>query len=735
MSLVAQWDTYRQDGSIFAGRHTLEIIDTQGSLSGEFSIDFQNGFELTTGGQPQDLWPTIQPKSCRFTMQVRTGAHYQLVQNIGQSGNVRRFVVKYSRGANLEFVGLILSKGTTFINNAPVTEGVGTFYDGSFVVTAVDGITLLQSSAFDPFELGRRTLREHLKDVFNHLPTKPYLSGSFFAFQSSWIPDNGTANFILNQSVESSIWAIEESKRNTTENNYEYNTDWYVLESFCTAFNMRCVNANGYYFFQQLENIHAPVYLYDADFNFAGSASAGLVTYSITEPIGRGRHLIAPDVTSWTEPFRGAKVVYKHDFNKNLLLGNKFDLVPSGVAVFCYNDVSQVPVDTFTTRLRFVGSIDFVPFIGSHSGPVIVSFYLKIKVGNNYWARELLDPNERVFWYYKVPEWTTTDSKYYIIYDDWVTLPDEDGLKFFIPIFFSTYYLSTAWDNDNLSICFGFEVHDENGTQIFTPGHLDMHAILADLDVSLIDIEDNIIEQKELEVRVTENEDNSEVISREIIFSTGPNTGSEHRITDDSDPPDYTDTWSAPGISADKHYNVLLKSLMSRAVTSNTWMKTTLEGEFYDNAILAACGGEWLWWTGRYYHDQHQEYWKGEFLQISLDSVSGTVNEQPKQGLIERPPGPSKSYAGAPTVKEIEITGITTNKINADTHKIPMPDTTGWTDERIRSVVTYNRSGNLQRYRDPVVTVPDFSWDNTNRDFLLPENSKAHIWHIFRIYY
>lgn len=736
MSLKATWNTYRQDGNIRTGDHSIEIIDTEGNLSGEFDIDFDNGFELVTAGKPKDLWPIIQPRTLRFTMQVRTAAHYQLVENIGSSQSSHRFIVIYRRGSRPVFVGAILTEGTTLVLRAPITIDFGTYYDGSFVITAIDGITLLQEQRelIVP-SLFRTKFDAWFRRIFRYMPTLQYLVGSPFIFQTSWVPDTGSANFLDSQTVAASALLDQEDR--LTGNQERLMTSWDLLEEFCKAFNMRCVSLYGFYLFQQLEDLSATGYLYNHQFSYVGTTN--LPAY-VTDLDTDFLQLIAPEVTTWTPPIREAEVVYKADFNGNLLVGEEFDL-SSSVNV-CHTDISNVTVKTSLERLRIIGSLEFTTELGTYTGLVRIIFYFTIKVGSNYYVRDIIN-DDYYHPVYGAPQWQASPGVYYEVYDALITMPDEDGRKFYHPIFFSTHRLDLAWDDDPFTMCVGFEVWgfdentpgDEYGYQLTTRSELDLLAYFMDGDVAILDHEDNLVEPVEKRVNLINKETNAGKISRTILFSSGPNTGSKSRITDDSTPPVDTDEWTAPGLGTDKHYNILVKSLMARGVQAAVWMGTVLEGPYQEITQLRACGAEWLWWTGRYYIHQHQEYHQGEFLRVKLIPSNATIAELDRYDIVERPPVPTRSMAGDPGVVEREITGITANTINADTYNIPMPDTANWTDEQIRSVVTYNRSGNIQRYVDPPTNLPMFAWDNDNRNFVLPENSQAHLWHIFRVYY
>lgn len=738
MSLIAQWDTYRQDGNIRTGNHSIEIMDTQGNLSGEFSIDFTSGgFQLTTAGKPKDRWPTIQPRSLTFTMQVRTAAQYQLVESIGTSRDSYRFIVTYRRGARPVFVGVILTSGTTFINNAPITINLGTYYDGTFTITAIDGLTMLQRQrvGINPSEFRKKFSGPAgwFRDIFRYMPTLPYLVGAPFLFQTSWVPDNGDANFIDSQTVAADAFHDKQARLGESQ----FMSGWDMLTMFCEAFNMRCVSVYGFYLFQQLEDLDAPAYQYDKQFNYIGT---NVLPNYITDLEVDMLEMRAPEVTSWEPPIREATVIYKADFNGNLLLGNKFDLTTA--TSVCYTDISNVTVKTSLERLRIIGSIEFTPYAGNYSGLVRIIFFMQIKVGSNYYVRDITNAD-----YYRptygVPQWTTTPGYYYEVYDPLVTMPDEDGRKFYIPIFFSTHRLELAWDDDPLTVCFGYELYgfDENtpadayGYQLTTKAELDLQAFLMDADVAILDQEDNLVEPVEKRVNIVENENNEGEISRTILFSSGPNKSSKSRLTDDSTPPVDTIDWTVPGLGTDLHYNILVKSLLARGIESATFMGTLLEGPYQETTRLRACGAEWVWWTGRYYHHEHQEFHQGEFLRVKVLPSSTSIVEQDKYDIVERPPVPTRAIAGDPEVVEREVIGITGNTINADTYNIPMPNTDGWTKEQIRSVVTYNRAGNVQRYVDPPTNVPMFAWDNANRNFVLPEKSQAHIWHVFRIHF
>ena len=730
--MIAEWSTYRQEGNRRTGSHSIEIIDTQGSNAGTFDIDFEQGFVLTDGGKPKDRWATIKPKSLRFTMKVTTQAHKALARNIGTSTDISRFIIIYRRGARPAFVGIILTEATTLIENRPfLVNGVETL-DGIFSITAVDGITLLQNQQFSifPSTFRRKFNTYWFFNIFRDMPTKPYLVGAPFLFQTSWVPDTGTANFLESQTL------AHDAFNSFRLNGNRFISKWDLLMMFCEHFNMSCQFQYGFYVFRQLEDLEAPAYQYNQAFQYIGTNN--LVSY-VQDLETDMLNMMSPEVTTWEPPIASAKVIYKADFNPNLLLGNKFDL--SLVSSYCYNDISTVTVKTSLERIRVIGSIEFTPKLGSYTGLLRVVFYFTIKVGSNYYVRDITNTD----WYlptYGAPQWQASAGNYYQVYDQLIVLPDENLRKFYIPVYFSSLRLELPWDDDNFSMCFGWEAYgfdestpgSEFGYQLLTKAEVDIEAYLQDLDVSILDSENNLVEPVERVVELPGLATNLQEVERTIYFSSGPNSGSASRITDDSTPPNDTENWTVPKLGTDLHYNILVKSLLARGLQATTFMETVVEGPYQDIALLNACGATWLWWGGQYYIDQQQEYHKGEFMQLSIDAPSSSIIENDKYDIVERPPTPTKALGGAPPVVEREVTGITGNTINADTYSIPMPDTTGWTDLMIRSIVTYNAHGNPGRYKDPPTIQNEFAWDNANRNFVLAENSRAHLWHVFRVY-
>lgn len=727
MALVAEWHTYNQANNARTGKHRIEINDTQGNTAqGEFSIDWTaGGFELTDGGSPKDLWPIIQPKSLRFTMKVTRADQKAFIRAIGTSTDSSRFTVVYKRGQRPVFAGVILTEAVTYIENPDIMIDGIRYKDGAFVVTAVDGITLLQKITYSETLIQKREpFIYYIAYALSRMPTASLLLPNSILLQTSWIPDTGTANFALNQSVATRVFFEAVNRLG----GLQFPTLWDLINDICIGFNMRCRTAYGYYFFQQLDDLSANGYLYNMSGALVGTQNIVSQVQDLESDMLTLRN---PHVETYSPPIKEARALYNFKFNSNLANGYKFE--SNVYTETCYNNISTVSIKNDRTRLRVIGSLEYTPIVtGGHTGQVRAVFWLKIKVGLQYFARDLVVPGQYFYYQYKPTEWTTTETKYYIIGDALATLPESSDNKFYIPIYFSTLPLDEALDNEQLSICFGHELYDTDNVKIFESAVATI-AILDDLDITAIDQENNVVERTSIETKITNPAPNEKRIDREIFFSTGPNKSSDNRITDDSVPPVDTINWTVPNQGTDTHYVQLTKSLMSRGMQAQTWMQTVVAGAYQDLLRLNACGAEWIWWSGKYYHSEHQEFHKGEFLQIKVLPVGLTPEEQDIFDVLERPPVPTRGDAGN-NVAEIEITGITGSTINADTYNIPMPDTIGWTDEQIRSVVIYNRSGNIQRYKDPPTILNEFAWDNANRNFVLAENSQANLWHIFRIY-
>lgn len=725
MSLVAEWSTYRQQGSIKTGSHSIEIIDSSGGLNGTFEIPAQNGFELNLGGKPKNLWPTVQPGSLRFTMCVENSIHENFVKSIPNITNISQYIVVYKRGVRPVFVGVIEPEAITYVkSNSFLVDGVRKI-NGLFNITAVDGLTILKQVNWYEGQIAlRRTIIDWIVECLERMPTYDYLFSNALLFQTSWVPDTGTANFVLNQQISArSMYEKIQRLGGTTPNNY-YN----ILEAICEGFNMRCLPSYGFYFFQQLDDPGAVGYLYDRSGGFTGTQP---ITSIIQDADVDGLNLMDPHIESYSTPIKESKVTYEFSFNPNLANGVKFD--HTAYAESCLNNLSVVSIKNIATRLRIIGSLEYTPTItGGFSGQQVRPvFWLKIKIGNYYYARELLTSGQYFYYNYKTPEWTTTESRYYEI-PGLITLPDSDKAKFFHTIYFSTLYVPQAVDNEQFSICFGHELYDINNTKIFETSVV-VEAILDDLDITPIDVENNVVERTSIDAYIPNAFRNRTKIERTIHFSTGPNESSPNRITDDSVPPVSTLDWTVPGLGTDIHYKQLVKSLASRGMTGNTFMETLIEGPYQSLVRLRACGAVWQWWTGKYYHDNHEEYHKGEFLQLSLDPVDIEVETEEKFDVVQRPTKDTRPIGGRGEEVEIEVTGISTNRINADTHGIPMPDVTNWTHAQIRNIVQYNANGNPQRYRENPTILNEFMFDAATRDFVLGENSDPRRWHVFRV--
>lgn len=725
MAMTAQWDTYDQDRNGRTGQHSL-VVEGPGT-NGTFQIAWdEGGFELRDGGKSgKDLWPIIQPKSLRFTMRVENIFHEQFIKEIGSATDSSVFTVTYKRGVRTLFVGVILTEGVTYLDHGDIlVDGARKKY-GAFVVTAVDGLTLLQNKTF-LFSLinTRKTLIEWIVQAFEDMPTFNKLVSNPFLFQTSWVPDTGSANFVLNQSVNARVF-FESIKRT---GGLEFPSQWDVLSEICKTFNMRLRNVYGFYFFQQIENLDATSYLYNKSGGYVGTNN---IPSYVQDPDTDFLYLIAPHVQTWTPAVREAKVNYFFNFNPNLLDGFKFQ--STSYAESCATDVSLVSIKNDETRLRIIGSIEYTPIItGEFTGQARPVFWLKIKVGNQYFARDLVTSGNYFHYQYATEEWTTTETKYYII-PTLITLPDSDLKKFYLPVYFSTLYMDQALDNEQLTICFGHELYDEDDTKLFETS-IAVEAILDELDVSAIDRENQVVEPVAIETVLTNPAPNERSISREIYFSTGPNGSSGNRITDDSSPPVDTVDWTLPGLGSDVHYVQLTKSLMSRGIESQTWMNTIVRGAYQDLNRLRACGAEWIWWGGRYYHDQHMEHHQGDFFASKVFPVSFEAETEDKFDFVERPTKPTDPIGGRGEPVEREITGITSNRINADTYKIPMPDTTNWSHDQIRNIVTYNQGGNIRKYTENPTIENEYMFDSATRDFVLGENSRANLWHVFRVY-
>lgn len=726
MALRAEWHTYRQEGNIRTGVHSIEIENTQGSLSGTFRIDFNEGFKLIDGGKPKDAWPVIQPRSCQFQMFVENDNHMNFVKSIGQSTDISQFIVTYRRWNRVVFVGAILTEAVTLIQGAPFKVD-GTNRKNSVVsITAVDGLTFLKSKlAFPHGNNVRNTLIDIITFEMNEMPTWSYLNNNIFLFQTSWVPDTGTANFVLNQSVNGNVFQLIK-ERLSGDNPL---MSWDVLTYVCEAFNMRLRAAYGYYFFQQLEDTSAVSYVYNQSGDYVGTSNT--TTY-IQDADVDGLNMIDPHIEVYSPPIKRSRVVYHYSYNPNLAFGTNFEVNDYGEQ--CYTDHNEVDFQGGVSRLRIIGSLEYTPFNGGvdSEGLYKAIFYLKIKLGDQYYVRPLTSTFDYFRPQFGSEQWQSGEDGYYMTGGEVFNMPNDHTRKYYLPIYFSTKYIPIGLAGEDLTICLGVVAYDDDDNEV-DDTKLGMITILDDLDITLIDIENQVVEKTSTEVKIENPGSNTKTITREIYFSTGPNSGSDGRITDDSSPPVDTENWTVPGQGTDIHNVQLAKSLMSRGLKGQVWMQTVVEGPYQDLVPLRACGATWVWWTGQYIIDEHQEYHKGEFLQVAIDPVSYEAETNDVMRVLQRPTKPTEPIGGRSEPVEIEVTGITGNRINADTYEIPMPDTTNWSHDEIRNIVTYNQGGNIRKYTENPTIENEFMFDSATRDFVLGENSRANLWHVFRV--
>ena len=98
-------------------------------------------------------------------------------------------------------------------------------------------------------------------------------------------------------------------------------------------------------------------------------------------------------------------------------------------------------------------------------------FYLTIQVGDQYYNRELAD-DIPIFYNrggetgYKDVEWSTTNKKYAIIADRYLTPKTVADYKYSMAFEIETLPLDAALDGEQMSICFEGHQYDINNTEV-----------------------------------------------------------------------------------------------------------------------------------------------------------------------------------------------------------------------------------------------------------------------------
>lgn len=729
-------DTYGPGGDAFGYQHTIQVIDREGGISGTFC---GRNAVLSTNAPSRDISNvSISSTSLTFDMKIENDTHLSFV-NALTDFNERRFVVQYIQSGTfggVMFTGLIFLDEVTITLTNDVRRSGTLSPNGFFTVTAIDGITLLKSVEYNQGALGselpyrgRATIGTVLSRCFDSLITSGF--GQRAVLASNWTSDTGGTDFFTDTQVSQEI-LFEEGR----QGGYKYKSKYDVIKHICEAFDLRVYIYNNNYTFEQLNaraggGIINYTWYNLLTFGVTGSGFFPTAQYVVDCNIN---WRLSPDVRTYKPPLQTSKVIYDVKFLANYLGGETWNSTLSGV-VDCTDPLGTVPVpaaDTF--RARWAGTIQCIPRItagGSQEGQYWIVFRFQIKIGTYYWVREVVDNTNYVQNFrYNAAEWTTTAGYYEHVYEYPITLPDRYDVPFYPTFFITTGYIPAAVDGEEITACFGHELYDSDGNSV-SPSDggsgTGVEHILTDSDLIVIDGDDAIVEGVQIDKVIYNGNqvDNSRGTERTIIFSTGPTDATEARLTDDSSPPVTQEQWTGEQ-GTFTHYELLARTIMARATTTQEFIEGGLKGKFGTgiNGNVLYDNKEWV--PIRVDYEIDRSFYRGEWWRANVGTAAGLPDTEEEIRLINRLPNGFGGATGQP-LQPIIYDFIGAYKcVDVDANNMQVPDMTGWTDAQIFArVEVYKQGVGLLYYKFEGTRVDEWWWDNDNRRICLGEQTRA----------
>lgn len=731
MALVWEYETElsRPIGVQTGYLHRLEIVDTQGGISGTF-CGTDEGVVYRQEGRSRSLWQDIQPASITFTMIIENATHVAFIDGLKQFTE-KRFIVRYYRAGQLFFVGVVLADEivTRFGNNI-TSLGASNHPHGRYTVTAVDGISLLKEIAYQQDDglpwLVPATPAEIITRCLQKMPTAG--NGQRIAYVTNWTPDTGGGpNFESNVKIHGRN-LLEESR----QGGYKFFSCYEVLKQLCLHFDMRIYYIYNVYWFEQINTKVTGGSVTLTDFNnIPGGTLSSAGGGNIIDCDRDWR--LAEDIRAHKPPLRTVTTFYEFDIAYNVLEGNTWEMQTAQSDV-CFTGLGPLPITNTETRFTLKGNIEFVYKVnaGTYTGPVRTVFFFKIKLGTQYFVRELIDTNYiENYSNFNPQEWTTTAGYWTEPHPHQYIMPQDELIKLYHPFFITSLPIPTSLDAEELEICFRHETYGENNVLI-APGNIQVSATIKDADAKVIDREDNIVEETTIATTVLNSTDNSKNISRTLLFSDGP-VYSERKMTGlGFNPPD-TSAWTIPGIGTFPHYEALARSIMARGMQTQEFLEGAICGPTSGGPYLYD-GKLWIFMRGEYISGK--ETWAGEWLRLELGNA-GALTKITEE-VFKETGGPTSFIAGGGGTGLRPVCRIVTDvqqNINVDSIGLPVPDTTGWTNEQIDARLEVYKQGIWQRYVSPgPARVDEWEWDNTNRLIKLGEQTRTGDWTKLRVW-
>ncbi len=731
MALTWEYETTvktRTGGEQPGYSHRVEIIDTQGGVSGDF-CGTDEGVRLRTEGRSRSFYQTIQGSSLSFTMIIDGDTVVNFIEALANFDE-KRFFVKYYRDGLLWFTGVILTEAvTTEYGNKVMREGASV-QSGLYTVTAVDGITLLKEIAYNQSDgsawVGYYTVAEIAGKCLTLMPTANQGQGQIWF--TKWAPDTGGGNdFAQNVQIRGNN-LFEESR----QGGIKFFSCWNVLKIICEHFDIRIYYSFNQYWFEQINARVGGGDIYG--YSLAGSpgGAGGSFVASSTAIDCDNRFILDPDRRTRAAPLRTVTTVYDFHIAVNLLAANKWENQTAQSDV-CFTGLGpNVPITNNTTRLTFKGNIEFITSAnsGTTTGWMRVVFFFKIKLGTQYYSRELKGTDYfNNYQNFEDEEWTTSAEYYVVPYHAHHIQPNDDGIKLYKPFFITTKHIPQSLDAESLEICFRHELYswddDAKEPVLVAPGDVQVEAWLKDGEIKVLDVDDNIVEDTQIVTSILNTVNNSRNIARELRFSDGPVYGDTRLVDASLVPVDVTE-WTTPE-GTYVHYEALARSLMARGMNTQEFFEGSICGKLTNTELIGYDSKAWIWLQGEYISGK--ETWVGEWMYLNLGNAAGLSKTTEEVQLTTGGPTGITVTGGAGLIPVCRVVYNVQKSIDVDAIGLPVPDTTNWTDDQIaaRNEI-YKQGVGMLRYVDGGTGVDEYYWNNTTRRIILGETTRTGDW-------
>jgi hypothetical protein len=394
--------------------YTVDIIDLDGAADEEPIHTTAEGVRWGYSGKDNDPLNRIMAANAQLTLMIQDNALHEAFRDRlyqAAEGRLRMKITATGNTSVVEFIGKIM---------VDEVEWEDQYFPYTLQINAIDGFASLKDIPYIPPDnlvlSSRVTFMQHVARIINLMDVKDNYGDADFAIQvnCNWYEANmanTTDNPLDMANIPFSAFAEQQEA-----NDYKYYNAYDALAMICTVWNARIYFSQGLFKFEQInDRVSEPFdsFFYNIDGNFL--IKLPITTVSVVDKVdiiklSGGTFKALPAV-------RSVVLTYDYAINENYLHDSYNSYSHEG---FTEKNLGNIELDPdVDIKFLITGIIRWVLKQVEIPAPNELPewryrFRLKLRVGNKWLKREVLEPNNFYNISYGPVEWSDTEAYYYI---------------------------------------------------------------------------------------------------------------------------------------------------------------------------------------------------------------------------------------------------------------------------------------------------------------------------------